>query len=58
VFTGVAEMAQRLRALAALPEVLEFNSQPPHGESQPSVMSSGALFWPANVYAGRVLYTQ
>ena len=29
----------------------EFNSQKPHGSSQPSVMRSGALFWPA----GRVL---
>jgi len=24
---------------------LEFNSQQPHGGSQPSVMGSGALFW-------------
>jgi hypothetical protein len=36
------EMAQRLRALAVFPE---FNSQQPHGGSQPSVMGSAALFW-------------
>jgi hypothetical protein len=33
-------MAQRLRALTARPE---FNSQQPHGGSQPSVMGSDAL---------------
>ena len=31
------------RALTPLPE--EFNSQQPHGDSQPSIMKSGALFW-------------
>jgi hypothetical protein len=31
-----------VRALTALPE---FNSQQPHGGSQPSVMGSDALFW-------------
>jgi hypothetical protein len=35
------EMAQRLRALTALPRV---NSQQPHGGSQPSVMAYNALF--------------
>jgi len=34
----------------------EFNSQQPHGDSQPSVMRSGALFWPAVTYADRMLY--
>uniref|UniRef100_A0A8C8W8M3 Potassium channel subfamily U member 1 n=1 Tax=Peromyscus maniculatus bairdii TaxID=230844 RepID=A0A8C8W8M3_PERMB len=29
----------------------------PHGGSQPSVMRSGALFWPAGIHAGRTLYT-
>ena len=33
--------AQRLGALTALPE---FNSQQPHGGSQPSIMGSAALF--------------
>jgi hypothetical protein len=42
--TRAGEMAQRLRALTALPEV-QFNSQKPHGGSQPSVMGSDALFW-------------
>ena len=49
--TWAGEMAQRLRALTALPEVLssipsspEFKSQQPHGGSQPSVMGSDALY--------------
>jgi hypothetical protein len=49
IFTSKAplmagEMAQRLRALSAL---AEFNSQQPHGGSQPAMMRPGALFWPA-----------
>ncbi|EGW08172.1 hypothetical protein I79_011582 [Cricetulus griseus] len=44
-------MAQRLSALAALPEVLSsIPSNHIHGDSQPSIMRSGALFWPALVY--------
>jgi hypothetical protein len=40
------EMAQQLRALTALPEVLSSNpSNHIHGGSQPSVMYSDALFW-------------
>jgi hypothetical protein len=31
----------------------EFNSQQLHGDSQPSVMRSGALFWHAGIYAYR-----
>jgi len=34
----------------------EFKSQQPHGGSQPSVMRSDALFWPAGIHAGRKLY--
>jgi hypothetical protein len=45
-------MAQRLRALAALPKGPEFNSQ-----LQSSIMRSGALFWRAGIYADRILYT-
>jgi hypothetical protein len=37
---GAGEMAQRLRALTALPE---FNSQQPHDGSQPSVTGSDVL---------------
>ena len=33
----------------------EFNSQQPHGGSQPSVMGSDALFWDAGVHADRAL---
>jgi hypothetical protein len=32
----------------------EFNSQHPHGGSQPSVMESDALFWHAGVYADHI----
>jgi hypothetical protein len=37
-------MAQRLRALTALPEVLSSIPQQPHDGSQLSVMGSDALF--------------
>jgi len=37
------EMAQCLRALTSRDP--KFNSQQPHGGSQPSVMGSDALFW-------------
>jgi len=42
---GAGEMAQRLRALTASSRGSEFNSQQPHGGSQPSVMGSSVLFW-------------
>jgi hypothetical protein len=42
---GVREMAQRLRALAALPEVLSSIPNNHHDDSQPSIMGSDALFW-------------
>jgi hypothetical protein len=35
----------------------EFNSQQPQGDSQPSVMRSGAIFWQACTHAGRTLHT-
>ncbi|XP_060238453.1 transmembrane protein 116 isoform X4 [Meriones unguiculatus] len=35
----------------------EFNSQQPHGGSQPSIMRPSALFWPAAIHGGRTLYT-
>ena len=35
----------------------EFNSQHPCGGSQSSIMRSGVLFWPAGIYADRILYT-
>ena len=48
-------MAQRLRALAALAEVL--NSIPSnHMETQSPIMRSGAFFWHAGIHAGRTLY--
>ena len=49
-------MAQWLRALPALPKGPEFNSRQPHGGSQPSVMRSDALFWPAGIHTDRILY--
>jgi hypothetical protein len=39
------ETAQGLRALSASSRGPVFNSQQPHGDSQPSVMGSDALFW-------------
>ena len=30
----------------------EFKFQQPHGVSQPSVMRSGALFWPVGIHGG------
>jgi hypothetical protein len=42
---GAGKMAQQLRALTALPRGPEFNSQQPHGGTQPSIMGSDALFW-------------
>jgi hypothetical protein len=42
--TGIGEMAQGLRALDCSSRGPEFNSQQPHGGSQPSVMESNALF--------------
>jgi hypothetical protein len=32
----------------------EFNSQQPHGGSQPSVMGSNALFWPPGRMPGKI----
>ena len=40
-------MIQRLRAL---------NSQQPHGDSQPPIMRSGALFCPAGIHTEKTLY--
>jgi hypothetical protein len=42
---GAGEIAQWLRALDCSPRGPEFNSQQPHGGSQPSVMGFDALFW-------------
>jgi hypothetical protein len=49
-------MAQRLRALAALPEVLSSIPSQPHGGSKPSVMGFGALFWPTGIYVQAECY--
>ena len=44
-------MARWLRALRGP----EFNSQQPHGDSQPSIKESDALFWHTGVYADKAL---
>ena len=49
---GAGEMAQQLRTLFLFQR---FNPQQPHGGSQPSILGSGALFWPAGAYAARAL---
>jgi hypothetical protein len=42
---GAGEMAQWLGVLTDCSRGPEFNSQQPHGGSQPSIMGSEALFW-------------
>jgi hypothetical protein len=52
------EMAQRLRTLAVLPEVLSSipsNHMVTHNHLY--LVRSGVLFWPAGKRAGRTLYT-
>ncbi|CAO2598196.1 hypothetical protein LEMLEM_LOCUS9306, partial [Lemmus lemmus] len=39
-----------VKSIACSSKGPEFNSQQPHGGSQPSVMRSGALFWPAGIH--------
>ena len=43
-YLGAGEMAQ-LKSTDCSFRDPEFNSQKPHGSSQPSVMGSNALFW-------------
>ena len=38
-----------VKSIACSTKGPDFNSQQPHGCSQPSVMGSGALFWPAGI---------
>jgi hypothetical protein len=45
VSRGAGEMAQWVRAPDCSSEGPEFESQQPHGGSQPSIMRSDALFW-------------
>jgi hypothetical protein len=48
------EMAQRLRALATLPEVLSSIPSNHMVALQPSTMGSDALFWHTGVYADKI----
>ena len=48
---GAGEMAQWLRAQAALSRSHGFNSQDPHGGSEPSLRGYAALFRYVDVYA-------
>jgi hypothetical protein len=45
VYDWAGEMAQQIRAPDCSSEGPEFNSQQPHGGSQPSLTRSGAHFW-------------
>jgi hypothetical protein len=45
------EMAQQVKSTDCSSRGLEFKSQQPHGDSQPSVMGSGALFWHTGIHA-------
>ena len=49
-------IAEQLRALAALTEVLSLNSQHRHGGSGQSIKGSDALLWPAGVHAAELSY--
>ena len=53
LYSGASEMAQQLKALAALLEVMSSipSNQQPHGGSQPSIGESDALFRQADMYA-------
>ena len=46
-----------VKSIACSSKGPEFNSQQPHGGSQPSVMRFGALFWPEDTHTDRTLYT-
>jgi hypothetical protein len=52
---GAGEMVQWLRAVPALPESPEFNSQQPHGSSYLSMRRSDALLRHTGVHATRTL---
>ncbi|KAM7331541.1 hypothetical protein ACRRTK_008249 [Alexandromys fortis] len=39
-----------VKSIACSSKGPEFNSQQPHGGSQPSVKRSGALFWPSGMH--------
>jgi hypothetical protein len=55
--SGAGEMAQQLRALAALPEVMSLiPSNQSHGGSQPYLGGSDALFRQADIYAAHHSY--
>jgi hypothetical protein len=45
MFLGAEEMAQWLRTLTSLLDVLSSIPKQPDGGSQPSVMESNTLFW-------------
>jgi hypothetical protein len=45
LLAGAGEMAQPVKNTDCSSRGPEFNSQQPHGGSQPSVMGSDALFW-------------
>jgi hypothetical protein len=42
---GPGKMAQQVKSTNCSSEGPEFNSQQPHGGSQPSIMRSDTLFW-------------
>jgi hypothetical protein len=54
---GGGEMAQRLRAVSDLPEVLSSIPSNHMVTYSHHIMKSGALFWPAGTHAVRTLYT-
>jgi hypothetical protein len=48
-------MAQQLKALPGSSRDPQFNSQQPHGGSQPSIKGSDALLWHTGILTDRIL---
>jgi len=44
------ENGSAVKSTGSSPRGHEFNSQQPHGGSQPSIMRSDALYWPGGIY--------
>ena len=52
---GTGDNGSTVKSTVCSSTGLEFNSQKPHGGSQPSILKSNALFWHAGVHIGRAL---
>jgi hypothetical protein len=48
---GLERCLKKIKSTGSSSRGSKFNSQQPHGGSQPSIRKSDALFWPVDVYA-------